>query len=40
MILACGSLDVVGRSFSPMLPEPIQLGTFLLQTLGGGERQF
>ena len=40
LVLTSCSLDFVGGSFSPLLPEPIQFGALLLQTLGGGERQF
>ena len=39
MVLTSCSLDFVGCPFSPLLPEPVQLGPFLLHTLGSGERQ-
>ncbi len=39
MILTSSPLNFVSGSFAPLLPEPIQLSTFLLQTLGGSERQ-
>src|SRR5690349_16053566 len=37
--LACGSLDFIGSSFSPLLPELLQLSSLLLYPLGRGERQ-
>jgi hypothetical protein len=40
LVLTSGPLDFVGGSFSALLPEPIQFGALLLQTRGGGERQF
>jgi len=40
LVLPCCALDFVGGSFSPLLPDPIQLSPFLLHTLSGGERQF
>ena len=39
MVLTSGPLHFVGGSFAPLLPEPVQLGALLLQTLGGGKRQ-
>ena len=33
------SLDFVGSSFSPLLPQPIQLGPLLLYPLSSSERQ-
>jgi hypothetical protein len=38
LVLTSSPLDFIGGSFSPLLPEPIQLGALLLQTRGGGER--
>jgi hypothetical protein len=39
MDLSSGPLDFVGGSFAPLLPEPIQLGPFLLHPLSSSERQ-
>lgn len=39
MILTSRPFDLVGSSFAPLLPEPIQLSTFLLQMFGSRERQ-
>ena len=39
LVLTSRPFDFVGSAFSPLLPEPIQLGTLLLHTLGGGKRQ-
>jgi hypothetical protein len=40
LVLTRCSLNFVGCSFSPLLPQPIQLGPLLLYPLSSRERQF